>query len=122
MIMPEEDDAKALRFDALMYGIELAYLVGKKYGKARSDLFKKVSAVASVANIPEIMAQAELLDKILHTDYVERAGINEFEHITGKFARSHEVHSESAGCAMRRILMMKFYLWNGMNRSWKMMT
>ena len=81
LIMPEEDDAKALRFDALMYGIELAYLVGKKYGKARSDPFKKVSAVASVANIPEIMAQSELLDKILHTDYVERAGINEFEHI-----------------------------------------
>ena len=81
LIMPEEDDAKALRFDALMYGIELAYLAGKKYGKARSDLFKKVKAVASVANIPEIMMQAELIDKILHTDYVETAGINEFEHI-----------------------------------------
>ena len=81
LITPEEDAAKALRFDALIYGIELAYLVGKKYGKARSDLFKKVSAVASVANIPEIMAQAELIDKILHTDYVENAGINEFEHI-----------------------------------------
>ena len=24
-----------------MYGIELAYLAGKKYAKARSDLFKK---------------------------------------------------------------------------------
>lgn len=81
LITPEEDDAKALRFDALMYGIELAYLAGKKYAKARSDLFQKVSAVASVANIPEIMVQAELIDKILHTDYVETAGINEFEHI-----------------------------------------
>ena len=81
LITPEEDDAKALRFDALMYGIELAYLAGKKYGKARSDLMKKVSAVASVANIPEIMAQAELIDKILHTDCVENAGINEFENI-----------------------------------------
>lgn len=81
LITPEEDDAKALRFDALLYGIELAYLAGKKYGKARSDLFKKVSAVASVANIPEIMVQAELIDRILHTDYVEAAGINEFEHI-----------------------------------------
>lgn len=81
LITPEEDDAKALRFDALMYGIELAYLAGKKYSKARSDLFKKVSAVASVANIPEIMAQAELIDRILHTDYVKTAGINEFEHI-----------------------------------------
>lgn len=81
LIVPEEDDPKALRFDALMYGIELAYLAGKKYGKARSDLFKKVNAIAGVANIPEIMAQADLINQILHTDYVENAGINEFEHI-----------------------------------------
>ncbi len=81
LIIPDEDDAKAVRFDALMYGIELAYLAGKKYSKARKDLFNKVSGIASVANIPEIMAQAELIDKILHTDYVENAGINEFEHI-----------------------------------------
>lgn len=81
LILPEEDDAKALRFDALMYGIELAYLAGKKYSRARSDLFKKVSAIASVANIPEIMMQADLINKILHTDYVENAGINEFEYI-----------------------------------------
>ena len=81
LITPEDDDAKALRFDALIYGIELAYLAGKKYAKARSDLFKKVSGIASVANIPEIMMQSELIDKILHTDYVETAGINEFENI-----------------------------------------
>jgi len=81
LIEPEQDDAKALRFDALMYGIELAYLVGKTYKRARTDLRKKVAAVASVANIPEIMAQSELIDKILHTDYLDNAGINEFEHI-----------------------------------------
>ena len=81
LIEPEEDDAKALRFDALMYGIELAYLAGKKYPKAQHDLLDKVSAVASVANIPEIMVQAELIDKILHTDYLENAGIGEFETI-----------------------------------------
>ena len=81
LIIPDEDDAKAVRFDALMYGIELAYLAGKKYGRHRSDLIKKVAAVASVANIPEIMMQAELIEKILHTDYLENAGINEFEHI-----------------------------------------
>ena len=80
-ITPDEDDPKAMRFDALMYGIELAYLVGKKYNRARSDLFKKVAGVASVANIPEIMVQSELINKILHTDYVDTAGINEFEHI-----------------------------------------
>lgn len=79
LITPDEDEPTAMRFDALMYGIELAYLVGKKYTKARSDLFKKVSDIAGVANIPEIMAQAELIRKILHTDYLDNAGINEFE-------------------------------------------
>ena len=81
LIEPENDDAKALRFDALMYGIELAYLAGKKYSRARHDLLKKVSAVAGVANIPEIMMQAELINKILHTDYLDNAGIEEFEYI-----------------------------------------
>ena len=81
LVTPDEDDPKAMRFDALMYGIELAYLVGKKYTKARSDLFKKVSGIAGVANIPEIKAQSELIQKILQTDYLDNAGINEFEHI-----------------------------------------
>jgi type I restriction enzyme R subunit len=81
LIEPERDDAKALRFDALMYGIELAYLAGKKYSRGSNELFKKASAIANVSNIPEIMMQADLLDKILHTDYVERADIDEFEHI-----------------------------------------
>ncbi len=81
LITPDDDEPKAMRFDALMYGIELAYLAGKKYSKARSDLYKKVAAVASVANIPEIMAKSELIDKILHTDYVDNAGIEDFEHI-----------------------------------------
>lgn len=83
LIEPEHDDAKALRFDALMYGIELAYLAGKKYSRARRDLFQKAEAISKVANIPEIMMQEELIDKILHTDYVETAGISEFEHIRG---------------------------------------
>ena len=41
----------------------------------------KVSALSGVANIPEIMEQAELINQILHTDYLANAGINEFEHI-----------------------------------------
>lgn len=81
LLLPDQGEASAVRFDALMYGIELAYLVGKKYVRARKDLLKKVSAVAGVANIPEIRAQSELIEKILHTDYLENAGINEFEHI-----------------------------------------
>ena len=64
-----------------MYGIEKAYIYGEQYKKARKDLFNKVAAVAKVATIPDVKAKSELIDKILHTDYVEKAGINEFEHI-----------------------------------------
>ena len=81
LITPDEDEASAVRFDALMYGIELAYLAGKTYTRARTDLYKKVSAIASVANIPEIMAKADLINRILHTDYLDTAGINDFENI-----------------------------------------
>ena len=81
LIEPENDDATALRFDALMYGIELAFLIGKKYSRGHHDLITKVSALSGVANIPEIMSQAGLINQILHTDYLENAGINEFEHI-----------------------------------------
>ena len=81
LILPDGDEASAVRFDALIYGIELAYLVGKKYKKAYSDLHKKVAGIAGVANIPEIQAQSEFINTILHTDYVDTAGINEFEEI-----------------------------------------
>ena len=81
LILPDEEEPGAVRFDALIYGLELAWLDGKKYGKARSDLLKKVKAISGVANIPEIMVQADLINQILHTDYLEHAGIDEFEYV-----------------------------------------
>ena len=84
LIQPDGDEVNAVRFDALMYGIELAYLVGKKYSKARTDLNRKVAGIAGMSNIPEIQAQSDLINKILHTDYVETAEINEFEEIREK--------------------------------------
>ena len=37
-----------------------------------------------MANIPEIQAQTDLINKVLNTDYVDTAGINEFEEIREK--------------------------------------
>lgn len=81
LITPDGDEATAVRFDALLYGIELACLAGKPWGKRKSDLMKKVQGIAGVANIPEIIAQKDLIDKILHTDYISTAGISDFEYI-----------------------------------------
>jgi type I restriction enzyme R subunit len=84
LILTDGEEVSAVRFDALMYGIELAYLAGRKYARARSDLHKRVAGIASVANIPEVQAQTELINKILNTDYVDNAGLNEFEEIREK--------------------------------------
>ena len=84
LILPDNDEASAVRFDALLYGIELAHLIGKKYTRARNELIKKVNAVASVRNIPEITAQKDWIHQVLHTDYLSRAEIHDFEHIREK--------------------------------------
>ena len=81
LILPDPDPASSVRFDALMYGIELAYLSGEKYARARKDLMKHVRALADIANIPAIQGKSELIRMILHTDYLENAGIDEFEKI-----------------------------------------
>ena len=81
LILPDKEEISAVRFDALMYGIELACLADKKYTRARSDLIKRVDAIAGVANIPEIQAKTDLIQKILHTSYVEEADVNEFEYM-----------------------------------------
>lgn len=81
LILPDSDDVSAVRFDALMYGIELAYLSGKAYARARNDLMKRVAAIADVANIPEIQVKVDFIQTLLQTNYVEEAGIDEFEHI-----------------------------------------
>lgn len=81
LIKPDGDEISAVRFDALLYGIELAQLAEKKYTRARKDLLKKVKAVSEIANIPEIQMQADLIHQVLHTDYLENAGISEFENI-----------------------------------------
>lgn len=81
LILPDKDDISAVRFDALMYQIELAYLVGRTYKKARKDVITRVAILARYSNIPEISAKRELIHAILESEYLAQAGINEFEHI-----------------------------------------
>jgi type I restriction enzyme, R subunit len=81
LMAPDEADIAAVRFDALMYQIELAYLVGKTSKRARNDLIRKVSALAGKASIPAVGQKKPLIQNILQGGYLEQAGINEFERI-----------------------------------------
>lgn len=81
LITPFEGDAAALRFDSLLYQLELSCLYSKVLSKPKNDLLRKVKAIATVASIPEIGRQHEFINTLLHTDYIDRAGVDEFENI-----------------------------------------
>ena len=84
MILPYEDEIGAVRFDALMYAIELGHIAGNKYSKGIKDLMGKVRAVSTVGTIPAVLAQKDFINQILNTDYVERATVSDFETIREK--------------------------------------
>ena len=84
LILPEDDEISAVRFDALMYVIELACLAGKSYKRFVTDLKRNVKKLANIANITEINEQSDLIGDILHTDYIVDCGVNEFERIREK--------------------------------------
>ena len=84
LILPYEDEISAIRFDALMYAIELGHIAGNKYSKGIKDLVGKVRAVATVGTIPAVKAQKDFINQILNTDYLERATVNDFEAIREK--------------------------------------
>ena len=54
LLPPAADDASAVQFDALLYGIELAVLSGRSAGKARKELLRKARAVSEIANVPPL--------------------------------------------------------------------
>lgn len=84
LVLPSEEDTSAVRFDALLYGIELGYIAGNKYTKGIKDLMAKVGALSHCGTIPAVQQQKEFITQILSTDYVETAGIHEFENIRTK--------------------------------------
>ena len=81
LILPDEDEVSAVRFDALMYGIELAHLAEKQSKRRIKDLLKKVTGLSKVSNIPAIEKESEIIHAILNTNYLEYSGIEEFENI-----------------------------------------
>ncbi|MCL2638323.1 MAG: DEAD/DEAH box helicase family protein [Oscillospiraceae bacterium] len=80
-IAPDSDEISAVRFDALMYQLELLLVLGKSSTRAKNDLLKKTSALTNYGTIPEVKEQSEFINTLLNTDYIERAGIPELEHI-----------------------------------------
>ncbi len=79
LIPPTGEDIEASRFDMLIYQIELAMLAEKSCKRARNDVVRKAAELSKIATIPAIAEQRELIEQILHNDYLERAGLLDYE-------------------------------------------
>ncbi len=75
------EDIKALRFDALLYGLELQALEGKPSRKRKKDLQDKAESLAGFGNIPDIIKHAEMINKITQTDFLNQAEAADFEQV-----------------------------------------
>lgn len=84
MIQPYDDEISAVRFDALMYAIELGFVAQNKYSRGIRELKGKLKAVSKVSTIPAVAEQKDFIAQLLNTDYIENAGIGEFELIRQK--------------------------------------
>ncbi len=81
LVLPPDDEFNALRFDALIYGIELAQLNNSSCTRAYTDLAKRVSALMGCGNIPAVATQKEFIAKVLRADYLKRVALPELEEI-----------------------------------------
>lgn len=81
LVLPEEGDADALRFDALCYGIELAKLREHSCARAFKDLKKRVAGLVPCGTIPAVSAQKELVEIVLQADDLDRMPVSSIEEI-----------------------------------------
>nr|WP_270395597.1 type I restriction-modification enzyme R subunit C-terminal domain-containing protein [Mediterraneibacter massiliensis] len=88
LIEPDNDEAAALRFDALMYGIELAYLIGKKYSRGRHDLMKYIPKGAKV--IYDTNFDDELLSMEWNESELENDDLKNYKAKAEYYVRQHQ--------------------------------
>ena len=84
LVLPVYGDASAARFDILVYQIELALMAGKSNRTAKNDVIHKAAELSKYGTIPAVAQQQELIGKIVHNDFLERAEILDFEDIRMK--------------------------------------
>ena len=84
LVPPTGDDSSADRFDMLLYQIELAMLDQKNATRAKNDVARKAEALTKYGNIPAVAQQKELLEQIIHNEFLERASIPDYEDMREK--------------------------------------
>lgn len=81
LIQPVADETAALRFDMLVYQVELATIAGKSKERAVKDIRQKAISLTKYASIPDIAKEKPFLEQIIHGTYLASAGIEDYEQV-----------------------------------------
>lgn len=81
LILPDNDEPNALRFDALVYKMELAKMSQESYGRLKIDLCNKISKLSDLMTISQVKEKKDLIKEILQPEYVESTDVKDLEHI-----------------------------------------
>lgn len=84
LVLPSGEDPSAVRFDQLIYQIELAMLTEKNFRRAQNDIKGKAEELAKLGTIPDVAKEKDLIEQILENDYLERIGITGYEELRVK--------------------------------------
>ena len=81
LIIPDDDDEMAKRFDNVMYTIELAYLTAQRATKPIRAVMDTAEKLSEIGTIPKINENRELLINVQSTEFWDEANIFELEEV-----------------------------------------
>lgn len=81
LVLPTGDDSSAARFDMLLFQIELAILADKSAKRAKNDVARKAEELSKYGSIPAIAQHREMIEQIIHNEFLERASIPDYEDV-----------------------------------------
>lgn len=81
LIIPDDDDEMAKRFDNVMYTIELAYITAQKATKPIRTVVDTAEKLSEIGTIPKINENRELLINVQSTEFWDEATIFELEEV-----------------------------------------
>src|SRR5699024_4315407 len=81
LVLPQDDDEMAKRFDQVMYTIELAYLTASNATKPIRHVITTAERLSELATIPQIMDHKDLLLRVQSDDFWDHTDVFELEEV-----------------------------------------
>lgn len=81
LILPDNDDELAKRFDLWMYCIEIASLVNGSATQYIKHVIKTAQSLQKVANIPQVSEQSSIIKKVQEEEFWKEVQIRQLEKI-----------------------------------------